>query len=49
MAQAAILSLEEFREAQRRSEVRQCLHDRFDAWLDRLEAQVQALHPPWKS
>ena len=45
MAQAAILSLEEFRDAQRRSEVRQRLHDRFDAWLDRLEAQVKAPTP----
>jgi hypothetical protein len=31
MAQAPILALEEFRDAQRRSEVRQRLHDRFDA------------------
>jgi hypothetical protein len=45
MAQAAILSLEEFRDVQRRSEVRQRLHDRVDAWLDRLEAQVKASTP----
>ena len=31
MPDAAILSLEEFRDTQRRSEVRQRLHDRFDA------------------
>jgi hypothetical protein len=45
MAQVAILSLEEFRDAQRQSEVRQRLHGRFDAWLDRLEAQVKAPTP----
>jgi hypothetical protein len=33
MAAAAILSLEEFRDTQRRTEVRQRLHGRFDAWL----------------
>ena len=30
MAYAAMLSLEEFRDAQRRTEVRERLHDRFD-------------------
>ena len=32
MASAAVLSREEFRDAQRRTEVRQRLHDRFDRW-----------------
>jgi hypothetical protein len=45
MSYAAILSLEEFRDAQRRTEVRQCMHDRFDHWLDRLEDQVKDSHP----
>jgi hypothetical protein len=41
MASAALLSLEEFRDTQRRAEVRQRLCDRFDHWLDRVEAQVK--------
>jgi hypothetical protein len=41
MAQAAILSPEAFRDAQRRAEVRQRLHNRIDAWLDKLEARVK--------
>jgi hypothetical protein len=45
MAYAAILSLEEFRDAQRRTEVRQCLHDRFDRWLQRVEDQVKEPQP----
>ena len=49
MASAAILSLEEFRDTQRRTEIRQRLHDRFDHWLDRLEDHVKDPSPPWKS
>jgi hypothetical protein len=45
MAVAAILSLEEFRDAQRRTAVRQCLHDRFDAWLNQLEARMEERTP----
>ena len=41
MASAAILSLEECRDAQRRTAVRQRLHDRFDAWLNQLEARME--------
>jgi hypothetical protein len=41
MASAAILSLEEFRDARRRTAVRQRLHDRFDAWLNQLEAHME--------
>src|SRR6266511_2214237 len=41
MASAAILSLEEFRDTQRRIEIRQRLHGRFDQWLDRLGARVK--------
>ena len=45
MACAAILSLEEFRDTQRRAEMRQRLHDRFDHWLDRLEDRVKDPSP----
>jgi hypothetical protein len=45
MASAAILSLEDFRDAQRRTEVRQRLHDRFDAWLNQLEACMEDRTP----
>lgn len=45
MATAALLSLEEFRDTRRRSEIRQRLHDRFDQWLDGLEARVKASQP----
>jgi hypothetical protein len=46
MASAAVLSLEECREAQRRTEVRQRLHDRFDRWLERVEDHVKEPTPP---
>jgi hypothetical protein len=45
MASAAILSLEEFRDTQRRAAIRQRLHDRFDQWLDGLEERVKASQP----
>jgi hypothetical protein len=45
MAYAAILSLEEFRDAQGRTEVRQRLHDRFDRWLQRVEDHVKEPQP----
>jgi hypothetical protein len=45
MASAAILSLEAFRDAQRRTAVRQRLHDRFDAWLNQLEARMEDRTP----
>jgi hypothetical protein len=45
MAYAAILSLEEFRDAQQRTAVRQRLHDRFDRWLQRVEGQVKEPQP----
>jgi hypothetical protein len=45
MASAAILSLEDFRDAPRRPEVRQRLHDRFDAWLNELEAHMEDRTP----
>jgi hypothetical protein len=41
MTCAAILSLEEYRDAQRRTEVRQRLHDRFDRWLQQVEDRVK--------
>ena len=46
MASAAVLLLEECRDAQRRTEVRQCLHDRFHRWLERVEDHVKAPTPP---
>jgi hypothetical protein len=45
MAAATVLSLEEFRDAQRRATVRQHLHDRFDAWLNQLEARMEDRTP----
>jgi hypothetical protein len=45
MADAAVLSLEEFRDARRRTEVRQRLHDRFDRWLQRVEDHVKEPQP----
>src|SRR5215813_9999989 len=45
MAYAAVLSLEEFRDAQRRTEVRQRLHDRFERWLQRMEDHVKEPKP----
>lgn len=45
MTSAAVLSLEEFRDAQRRTEVRQRLHDRFKHWLQQLENQVKEPNP----
>jgi hypothetical protein len=45
MASAAILSLEEFRDTQRRAAIRQRLHDRLDHWLDRLEVHVKEPQP----
>jgi hypothetical protein len=40
MTCAAILSLEDFRDTQRRAEMRQRLHDRFDHWLHQLEDRM---------
>jgi hypothetical protein len=45
MAYAAVLSLEEYRDAQRRTAVRQRLHDRFDRWRQRMEDQVKEPKP----
>jgi hypothetical protein len=45
MACAAILSLEDFRDTQRRAEIRQRLHDRLDQWLDKLEERVKEPQP----
>jgi uncharacterized coiled-coil protein SlyX len=45
MAIAAILSLEEFRDTQRRAAARQRLHDRLDHRLDTLEARVKEPQP----
>ena len=45
MASEAIHSLEEFHDTRRRIEIRHCLHDRFDQWVDRLEEQVKGSEP----
>ena len=45
MADAAILSLEEFRATQRRTAVRQRLQERFDRWLQRVEDHGKAPQP----
>jgi hypothetical protein len=45
MASAAILSLEEFRDTQRRAAIRQRLHNRLDHWLDTLEVRVKEPQP----
>lgn len=45
MASAAILSLEEFRDTQRRAVMRLQLHNRLDHWLDTLEARVKEPQP----
>jgi hypothetical protein len=45
MVSAAIRSLEEFRDTQRRAAIRQRLHDRLDHWLDTLEARVKDSQP----
>jgi hypothetical protein len=41
MTGPAILSLADFHDTQRRGEIRQRLHDRFDHWLNRLEDRMQ--------
>ncbi|MFN3476565.1 MAG: hypothetical protein ACK4Z6_03290 [Candidatus Methylomirabilales bacterium] len=46
MGYAAVISLDEFREAKRRAQLRQTLHDRFERWLEVLEARVKASRPP---
>jgi hypothetical protein len=45
MTCAAILSLEAFRNTQRRAERRQQLHDRFEHWLNQLEDRMQDRSP----
>ena len=45
MVSAAIPSLDEFRDAQWRTGARQRLHDRFDAWLNQLEARMEDRTP----
>jgi hypothetical protein len=45
MAYAAVISLEEFRQARARTEVRRQLHERFDQWLDQVEERVPEKTP----
>ena len=42
---AAVISLEEFRQARAQAEARRQLHERFDRWLDALEGRVQKERP----
>ena len=45
MTYPAILLLEDFRDTQRRAEIRQRLHDRFDCWLKQREDGMQDQPP----
>jgi len=45
MGNAAIISLEEFRQARVRAEARQQLHKRLDHWLDILEERLPEKTP----
>jgi hypothetical protein len=45
MGYAAVISLEDLREAKSRAEFRQKLHERFDQWLDRVEAEMKGPKP----
>jgi hypothetical protein len=47
MTCAALLSVEDLRDTQRRAEIRQPLHDRFDHWLHQLEDHMQDRPPTW--
>ncbi|MBI1987157.1 MAG: hypothetical protein HYS70_02270 [Nitrospinae bacterium] len=45
MGQAAVISLEDLREARNRAELRQKLHERFDQWLDKMEEAMDEPQP----
>ena len=45
MGHAKVISLEEFRQARVRAEVRQRLHERIDRWLDTVEGRVKGDSP----
>ena len=45
MGHAKVISLEEFRQARVRAEVRQRLHERIDRWLDMVEGRVKEDSP----
>lgn len=45
MGSAAVISLEEFRQARVRAEARRQLHERFDRWLDTVEERVPEKTP----
>lgn len=42
---AAVISLEDLREAKNRAELRQKLHERFDQWLDKMEEAMKEPQP----
>ena len=45
MGYAAVISLEEYRQARARGEARRQLHERFDRWLDQVEERVPEKAP----
>jgi len=45
MAHAAVISLEEFKQARLHADARQQLHERFDRWLDALEERMPETTP----
>ena len=45
MGYAAVISLEDLREAKSRAELRQKLHERFDQWLDKMEEAMKEPQP----
>jgi hypothetical protein len=45
VGQAAVISLEDLREARNRAELRQKLHERFDQWLDKVEEAMNEPQP----
>jgi hypothetical protein len=45
MGAAAVISLAEVREKKQRTAVRQQLHERFDLWLDAVEAEMKEPKP----
>jgi Uncharacterised protein family (UPF0236) len=45
MGYAAVISLEDLREAKSRVEFRQKIHERFDRWLDRMEEEMKEPKP----
>jgi hypothetical protein len=49
MAAAAVLALEETRQAFAKTRARHQLHAQLDCWLDGLEAHMSEAPPAWRS